>query len=255
LTWIKDKAAQQRSIRGISLSKEGMMKARDVMVSPVVTVKASSSVKELAKTLLKHGISGVPVVDDQGKLVGVVSEGDLLHRAEAGTERRHSWWLRMVAGDGSLSADYTKAHARKVADVMTRDVVTATPGTPLNEVAMLLEKNSVKRIPIVDRGQLVGIVTRANLVQVVASAGTLLEMPMSDANIRDKLLKDLRAQPWMHTSFLNVTVKDGIVDVWGMTDSDKERKAIRVAAENTPGVRTVNDHLMRWTALAASEPL
>ena len=226
------------------------MKARDVMVSPVVTITPSCSVKELAKTLVERRISGIPVVDDQGALVGIVSEGDLLHRAEAGTERKHSWWLRMMAGDGTLAADYAKAHARKVADVMTGKVITATPDTPLSEIAMLLENNSIKRIPIVDRGQLVGIVTRANLVQAVASAGTRLEIPLSDAKIRDKLLADLRVQPWAHTSFLNVTVNDGVVDVWGMTYSDSERKAIRVAAEATPGVRAVNDHLVRWTTLA-----
>jgi CBS domain-containing protein len=220
------------------------MKARDVMVSPVVTVKPSCTVKELAKILLERGISGVPVVDDAGKLVGIVSEGDLLHRAEAGTERQHSWWLRVVAGDGTLAADYAKAHARKIADVMTREVVTAAPDTPLNEVAMLLERHAIKRMPIVEHGRLVGIITRANLVQAVASAGTRLETPMSDAKIRDELLAQLRAQPWAHTGLLNVTVSDGVVDVWGMTYSDAERTAIRIAAETTPGVRAVNDHLI-----------
>jgi CBS-domain-containing membrane protein len=220
------------------------MKARDVMVSPVVTVKPTCSVQEVAKLFLEHRISGVPVLDDQGKLVGIVSEGDLLHRVEAGTERQHSWWLRIVAGDGTLAADYAKAHARKVADVMTRNVIAAAPETPLNEIAMLLEEHSIKRVPVVRDGQLVGIVSRANLVQAVASMRAPLDVPISDTKIRESLLAHLRGQPWAHTSLLNITVNDGIVDLWGMTYSDAERKAIRVAAETAPGVRAVNDHLM-----------
>ena len=146
------------------------MKARDVMVSPVITVKPNSSVREIAKTLLEKRISAVPVIDDGGKLVGMISEGDLMHRSEAGTERQRSWWLRLMAGDDVLAADYVKAHGRKVADVMTQNIITATPDTPLDEIAVLLEMNSIKRVPIVKDGQLVGIVSRANLVQAVASA-------------------------------------------------------------------------------------
>ena len=226
------------------------MKARDVMVSPVITVEPTSSVKQVARTLMEHGISAVPVVNGQGKLVGIVSEGDLLHRVETATERKHSWWLRIVAGDGTLAADYAKAHARKVADVMTQEVITATPDTPLDEIAMLLEKHSIKRVPIVDNGQLVGIVSRANLVQALASARTDLDVSVPDAELREKLLAHLRSQPWAHTSLLNATVNDGVVDLWGMSYSDAERAAIRVAAESTPGVRAVNDYMMRRPAQA-----
>jgi CBS domain-containing protein len=117
------------------------MKARDVMVSPVITVKPSSSVKEVAKIFLERRISAAPVVDDQGKLIGIISEGDLMHRAEAGTERHRSWWLRLLTAEETLAAEYVKAHARKVADVMTREVITTDPETPLHEIAVLLEKN------------------------------------------------------------------------------------------------------------------
>src|SRR5208337_3918369 len=151
-------------------------------------------VKEVAKTLLERRISAVPVVDDGGKLVGIVSEGDLLHRSEAGTERPRSWWLRLMAEDDSLAADYVKAHGHKVADVMTQNVITATPETPLDAIAILLEKNSIKRVPIVKNGQLVGIVSRANLVQAVASAPKWLDIPLSDSTIRDKMLAHLKAQ-------------------------------------------------------------
>jgi CBS domain-containing protein len=221
------------------------MKARDVMVSPVVTVKPSASVKEVAKLLLERRISAVPVVDDQGKVVGIVSEGDLLHRAEAGTERQRSWWLRGLTGEETLAAEYVKAHAREVADVMTPQVTTAMPDTPLHEVATLMERNSIKRVPIVKDGQLVGIVSRANLVQAVASAReNLLEIPLSDANIREKLLEHLQQQAWGRPWLLNVLVNDGIVDLWGVARSDAEKTAIRVAAEAIPGVRAVNDYLV-----------
>ena len=146
------------------------MKARDVMVSPVISVKPSCTVKEVAQTLLERRISAVPVVDDTGKLVGIVSEGDLMHRAEIGTQRRHSWWLRVLTGDDALAAEYTKAHARTVADVMTREVITASPDTPLHEIAALLERRSIKRVPIVRDGALLGIVSRANLLQALASS-------------------------------------------------------------------------------------
>jgi CBS domain-containing protein len=220
------------------------MKARDVMVSPVITMKQSCTVREVAETFLKHRISGAPVVDDQGKLVGIVSESDLMHRSEAGTERKRSWWLLALTADEVLAADYIKAHACRVADIMSRNVVTAAPDTPLGEIAALLEKNAVKRVPIIENGQLVGIVSRANLVQAVASTRAGLSIAPSDIAIRDKLLAHLKTQPWAHTGLLNITVTDGIVDLWGMTSSDAERKAIRVAAECAPGVHAVNDHLV-----------
>jgi CBS-domain-containing membrane protein len=219
------------------------MKARDVMVAPVITVKPHSTVKEVAKTLVDRHISAVPVVDDAGKLVGIISEGDLMHRAEMGTERRYRWWIRLVGGDASIPFDYIKAHARRAADIMTRNVFTATPETPLDEIAILLERNSIKRVPIVRDGRLVGIVSRANLVQAFATMPRGLEIPLSDSKIREELLSHLKGQPWADTHLLNVTVTDGVVSLWGITNSETERKAICVAAEATPGVRAVNDHL------------
>lgn len=220
------------------------MKASDVMASPVITVKPNASVKDVAKLFLERRISAVPVVDDQGKLVGIVSEGDLIHRSEIGTERRWSWWLLLVAEDRTLAADYIKTHATKVADVMTRNVLTAAPDTPLYEIATMMEKNAIKRVPIVRNGQLVGIVSRANFVQAIASSGSKLEIPLSDATIRDRLLAHLKTQSWAHTGLLNATVNDGVVDLWGVSSSEAERRAVRVAAETTPGVRAVNDHMI-----------
>jgi len=220
------------------------MKARDVMVSPVITVKPSASVRAVAGIFLEQRISAVPVVDDQGRLAGIVSEGDLMHRVEAGTERQRSWWLVGLTRDETLADDYVKAHARSVADVMTRDVITIAPDTPLHEIAALLEKNAIKRVPVVENGQIVGIVSRANLIQAVASARKEPEVPLSDSAIREMLLAQLRRQPWAHTSMLNITVTNGVVDLWGCTDSDAERRAIRVAAEAAQGVSAINDNLV-----------
>lgn len=220
------------------------MQAHDVMVSPVITVGEIATVRDVAQILLEKRLSGVPVVDNVGKVVGIVTESDLMHRTEAGTERPYSWWVHFLAGDATIAADYVKSHAVKVEDVMTSDVVTATPETPLHEIATLLEERQIKRVPIVNKdGSLVGIVSRSNLIQVVASARPKLEMTLPDSTIRQKLLDELKKQSWAHTHNLSVTVTNGGVDLWGYAQSADERTAIRVMAEAIPGVTVVNDHL------------
>ena len=220
------------------------MKARDVMTLGVYTVKPTTSVKDVARLFMQRRISAVPVVDDQGKIVGIVSEGDLLHRSEISTQRRHPWWLDLMVRDEVLDAEeYIKAHAKQVADIMTRNVITAEPDTPLQEIAEILAKYTIKRVPIVRDGRLVGIVSRANLVQAIATSGSDLDVPLSDTTIREQLLTHLNKEDWAHTALLNVTVNGGVVDLWGFIESDTERKAIRIAAEATPGVRAVNDHM------------
>jgi signal-transduction protein with cAMP-binding, CBS, and nucleotidyltransferase domain len=148
-----------------------------------------------------------------------------------------------MSSSATLAADYVKARAGKVADLMTRNVITAASDTPLSKIALLLEKNGIKRVPILKDGQIVGIVSRANLVQAIASAPETQEISAADAAIRGKLLAELNAQPWAHTDLINVTVLDGVVSLWGVANSAAERQAIRVAAETTPGVRAVNDYL------------
>ena len=220
------------------------MQARDVMVSPVVTVGKSATVRDVAKLLLEKRISAVPVVDDTGKVIGIVTEGDLIYRAEAGTERHDTWWVRFLTDDATIAADYVKSHAMKVEDVMTSDVITAPPEAPLHEIAMLLEERRIKRVPIVNKdGNLAGIVSRANLIQVVASARPPLEMTLPDLTIRQTLLEEFKKQSLAHTHNLSVTVTNGVIDLWGYAKSGEERKAIRVAAEAIPGVTAVNDHL------------
>jgi CBS domain-containing protein len=222
------------------------MKAADVMVSTVVTVGPECSVQDLAETLLENRISAVPVVSNGGDLVGIVSEGDLIRRTEMDTERRRSRWLALLIGAQPLAAEFVKSNGCRVADVMTRDVVVATPDTPLRHIAALLEKNGIKRVPIVSHGKLVGIVSRANLVQALASARKEIKAATatSDRMIREELLLRLRTEPWARTSRLNVIVHDGTVELWGAVRSPAEKQAIRLAAELTRGVRAVSDNLI-----------
>ncbi len=220
------------------------MKARDVMAFPVITVKSNSLIVDVAKTFLQRRISGAPVIDDDGKLVGVITEGDLMYRSEIGTERPHPYWFLEMAGKETLAAEYVKAHARKVADVMTRKVITASPDSSLNEIAALLENNSIKRVPIIENGELVGIVSRANLIQALASAQPHLDIAPSDMVLRTTFLQHLAGQRWADALLLNVIVHDGLVEFWGVVNSDAEKQATRVAAESMEGVRAVIDHLI-----------
>src|SRR5215468_6195407 len=223
------------------------MRAMDVMTSGVITVGEDATVPEAAKLLADHGISAVPVVDKQDRVIGMVSEGDLLHRAETGTERRRSWWLDMMASTNKLAGDYVKSHSGKVKDVMTRNVLLVTETTSVADIALLLETNRIKRVPVVRDGKLVGIVSRANLVQALAMT---IDEPASgakadDRTIREKLLVELKAQRWAEVSPANVTVKDGVVHLWSSYLSEQEKRALVVAVENIPGVRRVEDHMRR----------
>ena len=219
------------------------MRAGDIMTSPVISVGPETPVHEIATLLLKHRVSGVPVVE-HGRLIGFVSEGDLLHRREIGTERRTagSWWLRLLSVSGSAEA-YIKSHASRARDVMTRDVVSVDPDTELAEIATLLEKRRIKRVPVLSEGDLVGIVSRANLVQAIATARpTSSRVAPVDSAIRGRLLAELGHQSWWAGPNSQVIVRDGVVHYWGVARSDSEREAARVAAENVPGVRGVEDH-------------
>ena len=221
------------------------MKASDVMVANVIAISVDASIGEAASILLSNHISGAPVVDEKGELVGIVSEGDLMRRPEIGTSRRHSWWLELISSDQSQAFEYVKSHSRKVSDVMTRDVITAKPDTTLGDVAAMLERNRVKRVPILEGTKIVGIVSRANILQALASATKKLPSlaSASDAELRKKVIARLAAEKWRPT-MLTVTVQDGTVDLWGLVHSSEEKKAARLVAELTPGVRTVVDNIV-----------
>jgi len=228
------------------------MRAMDVMTTHVITVGPDTSVQEVAKILSERSISGVPVVDAENRLIGIVSEGDLLHRVETGTERRvqrrrRSWWLDTIGSEEELARDYVKSHGRTAGDVMTREVVSVSDTTELADIANLLEMKRIKRVPVVRDGKLVGIVSRANLVRALAAAGSRLtaDTATDDRTIRQKLLAELQGQEWVHTWAADIIVRDGIVHIWVSDDRpEEERRALRVAAENIPGVRGVQEHLV-----------
>ena len=220
------------------------MKAADVMVTNVISVTPDVLVQDVAYILLSNRISAVPIVDDEGELLGIVSEGDLMRRAETGTGRHRPWWLAMLTGRDIRALDYAKEHSRRITDVMTSKVVTATPDTPLRDIATLLEKNGIKRVPIVKDGKMVGIVSRANLLQALASSRIPQDVDVGDSAIRKSLVARLQAASWANAALINVIVQDGTADLWGIVDTEAEKKAVRVAAEITPGVRGINDHLI-----------
>jgi CBS-domain-containing membrane protein len=222
------------------------MNAADVMTRDVVTVSPDDVVQDVAKLLLKHRISGVPVVDKLGKLVGIVSEGDLMRRAETETDAHRSWWLRLFSASEVLANEYVRSHARKVSDIMTTRVLVAAPDTSLRDIASLMERNRVKRLPIVEGGRLVGIVSRANLMQAFASfmAREPAGDKSDDQSLRERVLDRLRAERWSSPSLVNVIVQQGVVELWGAVDSEAKHKAVRITAEGTPGVASIKDHLV-----------
>jgi len=227
------------------------MRAVDVMTTNVITTGPDTSVQAVATLLSERGISGVPVVDAGGRVIGIVSEGDLLHRAETGTERRterrRARWLDSLATDQVLARDYVKSHGRTVKDVMTTDVISVAETTPLADVADLLETKRIKRVPVLRDGKLVGIVSRANIVRAFAVTKTMTapDGDSDDRSIRHKLLTELQGQEWARVWAADIVVKDGVAHLWLSDDqSPEERQALRVAAENTAGVRGVEEHIV-----------
>jgi CBS domain-containing protein len=221
------------------------MKAGDIMNRDVVSVRPDTPVSEIAELLLEHGISAVPVLGAAGEIVGIVSEDDLIRRHDMGTERSRPWWLTLFADSASLAREYAKSRGRTAADVMVRDVVSVKEDTPVGEIANLLETHHIKRVLVAEQEKVVGIVSRANILQALASRGHEQYMPTSydDRSTRERLIGELRTQKWVPFSKVNFIVSDGIVHLWGHVRSEEERAALRVAAANTPGVRDVKDHL------------
>ena len=220
------------------------MKAKDVMTSPVVLIEPDASIWQAVRIMLQRHISGLPVIDSKGALVGIVTEGDFLRRAETGTQRRRPRWLEYLIGPGRLADEYTRAHGRKVSEIMTVDPLTISEDTSLDEIVQLMEKRQIKRLPVVRDQEVVGIVSRANLVHALASvARDIKPTSAGDQAIRERILAELASQSWAPVALVDVLVRDGVVELWGMITDERERKAIVVAAENAPGVKAVNDHL------------
>jgi CBS domain-containing protein len=220
------------------------MLAKDVMTTAILTVTPETDVGEIARTMLDAHISAIPVIGEDGSLLGIVSEGDLMHRAESETRRRPSWWLRLLATPEEPAERYLREFGRRARDVMTKDVITVAPDTPLTEIAAMLEKYHIKRVPVVDDGKVVGIVSRANLLRGVATWQKPSGVRVEDSALRTLLLKALdEAELPMH--LVNVTVTDGAVELWGVVDSALQIEAARAAAEATVGVMSLTNHLIR----------
>ncbi|WP_431822625.1 CBS domain-containing protein [Burkholderia sp. F1] len=221
------------------------MRASDVMTSVVITVTPETTIHTAATLLADNHIGGMPVVDANGRVVGFVSEGDLLHRVEIGTgKRRRAWWLEVLASTRELASTYVKEHGHAVKDVMNDSVIAVTEDTPLDEIADTFERYRIKRVPVLKDSELVGIVSRANLIRALASMPEK-SMPSEtpdDSALRDSVLTELRDQRWALPRE-NVIVRDGVVHLWGVIESEEERRAVLVAAEGVPGVKRVESHL------------
>jgi CBS domain-containing protein len=229
------------------------MRAGDVMTADVVSVGPDASVTDVAKLMLDRRISGVPVVDGAGNLLGILSEGDLIRRVELITRRR-PWWVGPGASAEETAAAYVKAHGLKAGDVMTTGVVTIDEHQPLDEVAMLFEARGIKRAPVVRNGKMVGIVSRANLLQGLAASAAGGVGP-DDAGIRSAIMETAAGEAGVRASLVDVTVANGVVHLWGNVASQAERDAVRVCAERAEGVRAVKDHLrVMPAAIVAAEP-
>ena len=232
------------------------MNAADVMTPDVITVHSDASLEQVIALMLEHRISGVPVMD-RDSLVGIISEGDLLRRVELGTQPRRSHLLEALSSATSLAAEYARTHGRKASEVMTTDVITVEDTTPISVVARVLETRRIKRVPVLREGKLVGIVSRANLLRALAERLQSVPEPLpNDRRIRMTVFNVVQAHKWgSHVAQLDVTVQDGVVTLWGLISSEEQRMAMRVAAENVPGVIRVEDRLEDVTAAGTMVPI
>ena len=219
------------------------MRAHQIMTKPVFTVLPDATILEAANLMLRRHISGLPVVDTAGKLVGVVSEGDFIRRSEIGTQRKRSRLLRFILGPGQAATDFVHEHGCKIVEIMSHDPVTISEDTPIEAIVTLMEKNKLKRLPVMRGGQVVGIVSRANLLQAVASLARQIPDPTADDDhIRNRIINALGNKDWCPQG-LNVIVRDGIVHMGGIITDERSRQAAIVGAETISGVKKVHDHL------------
>ena len=230
-----------------------MMKARDIMTTNVVTVTENTSVPVIARLLIEKRISGVPVVDRQNRVVGIVTESDLLRRPELGTDRRRKHWLELFVPNAQLASEYIQSHGQMAGDVMSHDVIRVAPDAPIGTIVDIFENERINHLPVVENSRLVGIVSRGNLVQALGSISNQISpVSIDDRRIRDLVIAEFARHPWGLDSENNVIVTGGIVYLWGVAPGPEVRKALRVAAAAIPGVRGVQD---RMTSTRGDWPL
>lgn len=220
------------------------MRAKDIMTPNVITVAPEATVAEIAEVLMAKGISAVPVVDQNAAICGIVSEGDLMRRMANDADDKRPWWLRMMSSNTEEAADFIKSHGRTAHDVMTQNVVMVSEDMELSDLAKTLETNRIKRVPVVTDGKLVGIISRSNLLQVIAGQKTEIkkEVDVSDREIRKQVHDSLSTQHFASHGSLNVIVEDGVVELWGWIETEPEREALMLAAREVAGVKDVRDH-------------
>jgi len=220
------------------------MNVADVMTRGVISIAPGDSMRRAAQLMLQYDVSGFPVLD-RGKLVGIITEGDFLHRPEIGTERKRTRWIEILAGPGRLAEKYVHAHGRKVGEVMTREVVTIAEDASLEEAVGLMERYHIKRLPVVKGEAMVGIISRANLLRAfIMGLPQTAAVPGGDAAICEQLIKELKRQPWASLGPVDFIVKNRVVDLQGIVLDERQRAAFLTAAENIPGVKEVHDHLL-----------
>ncbi|UDL90734.1 CBS domain-containing protein [Mesorhizobium sp. PAMC28654] len=220
------------------------MQAASVMTSPVVGIEPSASIADAAGLMLSRKISGLPVIRDDGTLVGIVSEGDFLRRGELGTKRKRARWLEFLVSPGRVAEEYVHANGRRVDEVMSDNVVTTSPKASLEEVVELMIRHHVKRIPVVDGGKVVGILTRSDLLRaLLRSLPARNSTTVGDQQIRQNIVAELAGQPWAGTGMIHVSVDKGVAELSGAIFDERERQAVLVAAENVAGVEAVKDQL------------
>jgi len=219
------------------------MQVKDIMTHNVISVATNETVRKAAQLMLQNRISGLPVVNQKGELVGIVTEGDFLRRSEIGTQRRRPKWLEFIAGPGKLAEEYVHSSGRKVEEIMTPEPYCVSEDDSLETVVTAMERHHVKRLPVLSNGKMIGIVSRANLMHALASLDREGgESVGSDWSIRNQILAALGKQHWAPN--VNVVVRNGVVEMWGVITDDRERQGLIVLVENVPGVKEVHDHLV-----------
>ncbi len=225
-----------------------IMNAADVMTRKLITALPSMTLDEAVRLMLSHRISGLPVIDDRGLAIGMITEGDLLRRAETGTERQASWWRTVLLGSERLAQQYVHTHARRVEEVMTHGVISVIPTTPLADVVALMETRGVKRLLVVEGARPIGIISRADLLraleQLLSAGASGPAVWSSDAAVRRQILQQIECQRWAPAALTDIQVADGTVELRGYVLSEGQRQALRVLAENTKGVKRVVDKLV-----------
>ena len=222
------------------------MKAGDIMTRPAITATRETTIAAAARLMVNERISGLPVVGADGTVVGIVTEGDLLHRSETGTAAHHSRWFELLLGPGRLARDYVHSHGRKVGEIMTTRIVSVGPETELGDIVKLMETHRIKRVPVIDGARLLGIVSRANVIAALADTleQAAATAPAGDGEIRERILAEIQKEPWGPRASVDVLVKDGVVELYGSITDERERAALQVLAENVPGVKAVHDHVV-----------